>query len=413
VLDASEACCGAVAAGARCPARSCVRLVCDQQWPASFVALAPDRAVVSLYDRNRGRATSTLTLAATGVERFDALPVGLTIPRLVVAAGGAVDVVGDAPASGRAAYVANGRTERELLPAVGRIILDGLRAPDGRVDVLIAQGSSFPVALHVASRALDGAWSSHQVGVSPWPYASLTHDAAGQPLVAFCTIGARPTAVDLVTADGAGHRRVVLRNASCGDQPIASIPSGDAPVLGYRVGDIHLAVAGRDGRYVDLGVPNTAAPHQTTCTPTPPLDRLHEQGRCTARSEGASRLALARTEGGVWLAYLATRLEIDYRVERRCHPVDPVGRRPPPPSCDDIATPLEDRSDASLVVARVDTTGARPSVAEHIRVPLGRMPSVRNLLLVAAAGEVLHAIVATDVGGVSALRYVTVDLSTR
>ena len=41
------------------------------------------------------------------------------------------------------------------------------------------------------------------------------------------------------------------------------------------------------------------------------------------------------------------------------------------------------------------------------------MPSLRNVLLVAAAGEVLHAIVATDAGGVYALRYVTVDLPLR
>lgn len=410
VVDASEACCGAVAAGERCPARSCVRLTCDQHWPASFVALAPDRAAVALYDRNRGRATATVTLGTGGAERFDALPVGLSIPRLVVAAGGAVDVVADAPAAERAAYVVSGSTERALLPAVGRITLDGLRAADGRVDVLIAHGSSFPVPLHVASRALDGTWSSRPVGVSPWPYAALTHDVAGQPLVAFCALGARPTTVDLVTVNGAGARRAVLRGASCGDQPIAMVPSGDAPVLGYRVGDIHVAVAGRDGRYADVRVPGTAAPNPTGCTPAPPLDGLHPVGRCTARGTGGSRLALARTERGVWLVYLATRLEIDYGVERHCHPVDPAGRRAPPPSCDDVATPLEDRSDASLVVARVDATGARPTVAERLRVPLGRMPSVRNLLLVATAGEVLHAIVATDAGGVSALRYITVDL---
>jgi hypothetical protein len=198
---------------------------------------------VALYDRNRGRATATVMLGAGGVERFDALPVGLSIPRLVVAAGGAVDVVADAPAAQRAAYVVSGRTERELLPAVGRIIVDGLRAADGRVDVLIAHGSSLPVPLHVASRAVDGTWSSRPVGVSPWPYAALAHDVAGQPLVAFCALGARPNMIDLVTANGAGARRVVLRGASCGDQTVAMAPSGDAPVLGYRVGDIHVAEA--------------------------------------------------------------------------------------------------------------------------------------------------------------------------
>ncbi len=38
---------------------------------------------------------------------------------------------------------------------------------------------------------------------------------------------------------------------------------------------------------------------------------------------------------------------------------------------------------------------------------------MRNLLLVAAAGDTLHALVATAIEGASVMRYVTVDLTSR
>lgn len=367
---------------------------------------------MALFDRSRARATVALTLGEGGVERVDALPEGLGIPRLVATDAGSFDVVGDAPALQRVAYSASEGAERELLPAVGRIVVGAARAPDGRVDVLLARGGPLPIPLHLASRALDGTWSSREVGASPWSYAGLSADGAGRPVAGWCAFRARSAVLDLVSMDGAGARRTVLPGARCGDQPIAAAASGDAPVFGIRANDIHLAVAGRDGRYVDLRVAGTAPLSGDACVPAA-LGPEPGEGRCTARGAGTTGLALTRTGRGVWLAYLAVTLDTDFRIERRCHPVDPAGRHRPPPSCDDARTPTEDRSEASLVVAQVDASAVRATVTERLRVPLGRMPSLRNVLLVAAAGEVLHAIVATDAGGVSALRYVTVDLPTR
>lgn len=395
----------------RCAPQGCLRLTCGGHWPSSLVALAPGRAVVALFDRSGARATAALTLAEGAVERAEALPEGLGIPHLAARGAGAFDVLGDAPAQQRVMYHAPERPVREPLPEVGRIVLGAARRSDGRLAVLLARGGPLPIPFHLASRSTDGVWSSREVGASPWPYAALTADGAGRPIAAYCVVGARPSAFDLVVSDDAGARRAALRGVPCGDRSLVAAASDDTSAIGFRAGDIHLAVAGRDGRYVDLRVPGTDAPRTDACPLTSPLGPGPGEGRCTARGVGASAFALAGTSRDVWLAYLAVTNDTDYRVERHCHPVDPVGRRPPPPSCEDNRILVEDRSEASLVVARVDATAARPAVAERVRVPLGRLPPMRNLLLVAAAGDTLHALVATAIEGASVMRYVTVDLT--
>lgn len=408
--SASPSPCSAVE---RCAPRGCLRLTCGGHWPSSLVALASGRAVVALYDRSSTRATAALTLTEGAVERAEALPEGLGIPHLAARGAGAFDVFGDAPTQQRVMYHASEGPDREPLPEVGRIVLGATHTSDGRPAVLLARGGPLPIPLHLASRSTGGVWSSREVGASPWPYAALTAEGAGRPVVAYCVVGARPSALDLMVSDDAGVRRAALRGVPCGDRNLVAASSGDTSAIGFRAGDIHLAVAGRDGRYVDLRVPETGAPRTDACPLASPLGPGPGEGRCTARGAGASAFALAGTGRGVWLTYLAVTHDTDYRVERHCHPVDPVGRRPPPPFCEDNRFLLDDRSEASLVVARVDASAARPAVAERVRVPLGRLPPMRNLLLVATAGDTLHAIVATAIEGASVLRYVTVDLTAR
>ena len=183
-------------------------------------------------------------------------------------------------------------------------------------------------------------------------------------------------------------------------------------MVAFRVGNVNLAAAGSGGAYARLVVDGSREPQPLTCTtdPSPPLGPGPDTARCTAVSSGTSAFTLVRAGPHVWLVRLVHHIDRDLRINRHCHPVDPVGPRLPPPHCEDAFTPITDRSTAELVFARIDTSGTAARLVEGPRVALGAFPPVGRALFAASAGEMVHLITrGEEHEGV----YVVVDLGAR
>lgn len=406
-LDPQPPRCGATPSD-RCVVRSHSVVSCDGDWPSSMVARADGVSEVATFVWSAARASTLLTLGDDGLTQASALPDGAGVPRIAASATG-LHVLADVPSLQRVARTTSSSEERELLPADGRIIAGASEGADGTLDVLLARGGVTPATLHLAHRASDGAWTSQLVGESPWPYAALTRDGAGRPVVAYCATAGRT--FDLVYSDAARASHRVLRGAGCGDRQLAVGATRDALVFAFRAGDLHVAAPGARGRYADLRVADTAPARLDACpqpatTPAPDTRAI----RCTAHGSGTTAHALAAGPDGAWIAWIEARLEVDLSIQRQCHPVDPVGRRIPPPSCEDVRTPISDRSEATLVLRPIVMNGDRPSLGEAIRAPLGRVPDERTGLLLDLAGGELHAVVAHEGRERVTLHHVVVPL---
>ncbi|MFO0601604.1 MAG: hypothetical protein U0324_00450 [Polyangiales bacterium] len=384
---------------APCPVRAHAAAQCDGLWPTSIVASPDGTTAVASLRWSTARAATLLTFDDAGVTRDAPLPDAMGVIRLAATDGG-LRVVSATQAAPSAVSSVVGAPGRELLPGDARIVLGASAGGGGRFDVLLAHGGTFPVGLHLATRAPDGAWTSLALGTSPWPYAALTHDAAGRPVTAWCSLAPGGRAVDLAARVGEAAPRVVLPRAACGDAALTAVTVGDALVLVYRATELRVVAPDGRGRHVELRVPDTAQPRIDTC---PALTRFTSPDapprRCTARATGAAAHALVTTGGRAWVAWIEARLEVDLHVEPHCHPVDPVGPRVPRPHCEEEVTRLDDRSEAALVARPVVLGGQRPSLGEAVRVPLGRVPDGRFALLLDASGDAVHAVTAVEARG--------------